>query len=124
MALPHARPLDVIDLKPGTGSTATPPGLPDGPGVSRSILKTNQLQLLRLVLHAGHDIPDHAMPGEILVQCLSGEVDVVTRNEWSRLVAAQLVVVPAGESHKVHAHRDSVLIMTVVRTPGNDERHG
>ncbi len=109
MALPHARPLDVIDLEPGDS--------PSDPGVSRSILKTDRVQLLRLVLSANQDIPEHTMPGEILVQCLSGEVDLLTRDQWSRLVAGQIVVVPAGTAYKMQAHRDSVMIMTVVRTP-------
>ena len=49
MALPHARPLDVIDLQPGKGAPGAAASAPDDPGVSRSILKTGQLQLLRLV---------------------------------------------------------------------------
>ncbi len=70
MALQHALPLDVIDVRPlGTG-------LRDA--VTTSLLKTEALQLMRLVLPAGRGLPTHSVPGAITVLCLEGEAVVVT----------------------------------------------
>ena len=65
MALPHAQPLDVIDVRP-LGA-----GLRDA--VTTSLLKTQALQLMHLVLPAGQRLPEHSVPGAITVQCLEGD---------------------------------------------------
>ncbi len=51
MALPHAQPLDVINIGP-LGAA-----LHDS--VSTSLLKTDRIQLLHLVLPARRDHPEH-----------------------------------------------------------------
>ena len=60
MALHHAQPLDVIDIRP-LGA-----GLRDS--VTTSLLKTHALQLMRLVLPAGQGMPEHRVPGSVTVQ--------------------------------------------------------
>lgn len=106
MALKHAQPLEVIDLH-ATDATR-------GTAFSSSLLKASHLQLLRVVLEAGHALPEHHVPGEITIQCLSGEADVAISSRTCRLVAGSLVMLPAAEPHRVHAHRDTVLLVTVV----------
>ena len=106
MALKHAQPLEVIELKATDEARGT--------AVSSSLLKTPHLQLLRVVLGAGHTLPEHHVPGEITIQCLSGEVDVATPSRTCRLAAGALVMLPAAEPHRVQAHRDAVLLVTVL----------
>lgn len=107
MALKHAQPLDVINLLAS--------GAEHGTGVSSSLLKTSHLQLMRVVLPAGHSLPEHQVAGEITVQCITGEADVVTPTRACRLVAGTLVMLPASEPHGVRAHTDSVLLVTLLR---------
>ena len=53
MALAHAQPLDVIDVRPlGPALRAA---------VTTSLLKTPSLQLMRLVLAAGQGLPEHSV---------------------------------------------------------------
>jgi quercetin dioxygenase-like cupin family protein len=106
MALEHAQPLEVIDLH----ATDEVPGT----AVSSSLLKTPHLQLMRVVLAAGQALPEHHVPGEITVQCLAGEADVATPSRTCRLVPGSLVMLPAAEPHRVQAHRDTVLLVTVL----------
>ena len=82
--------------------------------ISSSLLKTPHLQLLRIVLAAGHALPEHHVPGEITVQCISGEADVLTPSRTCRLIAGALVMLPAAEPHCVQAHLDTVLLVTVL----------
>ena len=114
MALKHAQPRDVIDLYASD--------LQRGTGVSSSLLKTRRLQLMRVVLRAGHTLPEHHVAGEISVQCLSGEVDVVMPTQTSRLRSGLLVVLPGAEPHEVRAHADSVLLVTVLLHDNPDAR--
>ncbi|PPE65279.1 cupin domain-containing protein [Caldimonas caldifontis] len=105
MALPHAQARDVIDLQPLGAAVAQTP--------STSLIKTARLQLMRVVLRAGQSLPEHQVPGEITIQGLEGEA-VVTTTEGERVLKAQqLVLLPGGEPHAVHARTDCSLLVTV-----------
>lgn len=106
MALKHAQPLEIINLYASDAAVGT--------ALSSSLLKTPHLQLMRVVLAVGNSLPEHHVPGEITIQCLSGEVDVVTPSHTSRLVSGCLVMVPSSVPHQVQAQRDSVLLVTVL----------
>ena len=109
MALIHAQPLDVIDIRPlGEGLRSA---------VTSSLLKTRNLQLMRVVLPAGHGLPEHHVPGEVSVQCLEGEVAVTTPGRTCQLAAGQLVVLPGAEPHAVRALHDATLLVTVLLHP-------
>ena len=106
MALPHAQPLDTIDVRP------LGPGLREA--VTSSLLKTPSLQLMRLVLLAGNSVPEHSVAGAITVQCLEGEALVTTPSRSCRLAAGQLVMLVGGEPHAVQALTDASLLVTVL----------
>ncbi|MBP7567308.1 MAG: cupin domain-containing protein [Burkholderiaceae bacterium] len=106
MALPHAQPLQVITLHPAPGAVAAT--------VTTSLLKTPGLQLIRLVLGSGQSLPEHHVPGDITIHCLSGRADVRTPRATCALQAGTLVMLPPAEPHAVQAHEDSVLLVTLV----------
>src|SRR5690606_39970795 len=60
---------DLIDVRPYGRS------LPDQQ--TTTLIKTDQLEVLRLVLPAGKAIPPHRVSGEITVQCLEGSVEFI-----------------------------------------------
>ena len=106
MALPHAQPLDIINVRPlGAGLHAA---------VTTSLLKTQALQLMRLVLPAGQGLPEHSVPGAITVQCLEGETVVTTPSRTCNLSAGQLVVLDGSELHALKATTDSTLLVTIL----------
>ncbi|MBS0317868.1 MAG: cupin domain-containing protein [Proteobacteria bacterium] len=109
MALPHAKPLDVIDMRP------LGPQLADAK--THSLIKTEKLQLVRIVLPAGHALPEHSLPGEVTVQCLEGEIELLTSTRSHQLQAEQVMLLPAAERHSVRALRDASLLMTVLLAP-------
>ena len=106
MALPHAQPLDIIDVRP-FGS-----GLEDA--VTSSLIKTPALQLMRLVLRAGQRLPEHSVAGAITLQCLEGEAVLTTPSRSCHLGAGRLVVLDGGEPHAVRAVTDTSLLVTVL----------
>lgn len=107
MALRHAQPLDIIDLHAGPAQRGT--------AASSSLLKTHHLQLMRLELPAGHQLPQHHVAGEVVIQCVRGEASVVTPQQARRLSTGQLVVLAGGTPHAVDAHSDATLLVTVLR---------
>ncbi len=110
MALPHAHPLDVLDIRPLGARLST--------AVSTSLLKTDSLQLMRLVLQAGNGLPRHEVPGAVTIQCIEGEVVVSTGSRQCDLRAGELVMLGSGEPHALKAVVDSSLLVTIILVAG------
>lgn len=106
MALQHAKPLDIIDVRP-LGSELHN-------AVTCSLLKTPTLQLMRLVLPAGQGMREHSVAGAMTVHCLEGEAVVTTPSRKCQLSAGQLVMLAGAEPHSVQAVTDASLLVTVL----------
>ena len=111
MALPHAHLLDIIDIGP-LGSA-----LRDA--VSTSLIKTERVQLLHLVLPARRNLPQHHVGDECTIHCLEGDVEVVMPSGNRRLGPGQLVVLPGGQQHSLSARADSAVLMTLLLRNGD-----
>lgn len=116
MALPHARPLDVIAVRPLGAALAE--------AVSTSLLKTDRLQLLHLVLPAHKDQPEHHVDDECTIHCLEGDVEVVMPGGSRRLGPGELVVLPAQQRHSLRARSDCAVLMTLLLRHGDAGDHG
>jgi len=115
MALPHAQPMDVINVAPLGQS------LPDT--VSTSLIKTGRMQLLHLVLRAHQDQPEHHVDDECSIHCLEGDVEVVTPGGSRRLGPGNVVVLPARQRHALRARTDCAVLVTLL-LQGGDAAHG
>jgi quercetin dioxygenase-like cupin family protein len=111
MALPHAQPLDVIGVRP-LGEQLID-------AFSTSLIKTDRLQLLHLVLPARHDQPEHHVEQECTLHCLEGDVEVVMPGGSRRLGPGDLVVLPARQRHALRARADSAVLMTLLLNHGD-----
>lgn len=109
MALVHAQPLDVISVRPLAVQLRDVK--------THSLLKTGKLQLMRLVLAAGQNVPEHQVPGEITIHCLEGEAAVSTPGRSSTLKAGDLMALPGGEPHALKAITAASLLVTILLNP-------
>lgn len=106
MALEHLLPMQPVDLHPLES------GLADAKSIA--LFKSEQLEVIRLVLPAGKTLAPHRVDGEITLQCLAGEVEVEAEGEKTQLRAAQMLYLRGGASHSVTAIRTASLLLTVV----------
>ena len=67
MSIPHLKSGEVVQLSLGTGLNAA---------ITTTLVKTHDLEVIRLVVARGKEIPTHKAPGPITVQCLEGRSDV------------------------------------------------
>lgn len=111
MAMPHAHLLDVIDVKPLGDALID--------AFSTSLLKTERLQLLHLVLPARYDLPEHQVDDECTIHCIEGDVEVVMPGGVRRLGPSQMVVLPAGQPHGLRAREDSAVLVTLLLQDGD-----
>lgn len=106
MAIPHARPGQVIDVRPlGAAIVDTK---------THTIVKTDALEVIRIVMPADKEIARHAVTGEITVQCLEGQVDFRVGDVQHDLRAGSLLYLKGGSEHALHAKEDSSLLVTIL----------
>jgi quercetin dioxygenase-like cupin family protein len=99
MAIPHANPGDVIDVRPlGSEILSTK---------THTLVKTDQFEVVRLVMSAGKEIAEHKAPGEITVQCLEGKIAFTALGKTEELAAGQMLYLTAGEPHSVRCIEDA-----------------
>jgi quercetin dioxygenase-like cupin family protein len=106
MAIPHATSGEVVDIGPlGTAiSTA----------VTTTLVKTDRLEVIRLVLPAGKEIAPHKVAGEITVQCLEGRVAFTSLGATRELRAGQMCYLPGGTEHAVKGLTDASALVTIL----------
>ena len=109
MAISHARPGEVIDVRPLGAALAQTQ--------TRTLIKADGLEVVRLVMAAGKQIAEHRAPGEITVHCLEGRIAFAAQGKTQELTAGQLLYLPAGEPHSVHCIEDGSFLLTIVLHP-------
>lgn len=106
MAIPHATSGQVIHIGP-VGERLKQ-------SVTTTLVKTDKLEVIRLVLPAGKEIPQHQVAGEITVQCLEGVVGCSAQGQTTILEAGQLLYLSATEPHALKGIEDSSVLVTIL----------
>jgi quercetin dioxygenase-like cupin family protein len=106
MALPHTPSGEVIDIRPYGDKIHE--------AQSIALFKFPQLEVIRLVLPAGHRMPGHKVAGAITMQCLEGEVEVEANDRVTRLHAGHLMHLRPKVEHALHALKPSSVLVTIV----------
>ena len=106
MSISHALSGEAIDVNPYGNS------LPDQRTVA--LFKSDQLEVIRLVLGAGKSMPTHRVAGEITIQCLEGALDVEAYGDRTLLGAGQLLFLHGDVPHSVTARTPASALVTMV----------
>lgn len=106
MAIPHAIPAEVIDVRPLAAALATTK--------THTLLKTEHVEVVRLVMTAGKEIAEHKAPGEITVQCLEGKIAFTALGKTQELEAGQMLYLNAGQPHSVKCIVDASFLLTIL----------
>jgi len=106
MATHHASPNEVVDLETWARD------LPEEK--TKVIVKTDQMELARLVLPAGSEFPDHKVSGPVIIHCIKGEIELTAMGKTQALTRGQLVYLMPGEPHAVMATADSVVLLEII----------
>ncbi len=105
MSIPHAIPGEVVDVRPLGAALATT--------VTKTLVKTDSIDVIRMVVPAGKEIPTHKAKGELIVQCLEGKIAFTACGKTHELEAGQLLYLPTGEPHSLRGIEDGSLLLTV-----------
>lgn len=106
MAIPHANPAEVINVRPlGAALTNTK---------SYTLLKSGHVEVVRVTMAAGKEIAEHQAPGEITVQCVEGKIAFTALGKTCELEAGQMLYLNAGEPHAVKCIADASFLLTIL----------
>jgi len=106
MAIPHASSGQVVEILSSDGT------LPSDQ--SYAVFKSDQLEVMRIVLPAGKTFPPHRVAGEITVQCLAGRLELNVDGTRQLLRAGQLMFLEAGVQHGLVGIDDAIALVTIV----------
>ena len=106
MAIPHARPGEIVDVRPLGSALADTK--------TRTLFKTENLEAVRMVMQAGKEISEHEAPGEIVVQCLEGKIAFTALGKTETLEAGQLLYLAAEEPHSVKCIENASFLLTIM----------
>jgi quercetin dioxygenase-like cupin family protein len=106
MAIPHASSGQIVDILAGNGALPSPH--------SYALFKSDQLEVMRVVLPAGRSFPPHRVAGEITVQCLEGRIEISVDGATQVLRTGQLMHLAGGVLHGLVGLEDASALVTIV----------
>ena len=104
MALNHTLPGQATDI-------AAP--VPPGALSATALFKSRDLEVIRLLIPAGKGLPPHRVPGEITVQCLSGQIEMDLDDRTALLQPGQLLYLTGDAMHSVRAITGACALVTI-----------
>ncbi|MDB5886287.1 MAG: Cupin 2, conserved barrel domain protein [Polaromonas sp.] len=106
MAIAHAAPGQLVDVHPLGNKLSESHNV--------ALFKTNELEVIRLVMPAGKTMPSHWVKGEVMIHCLEGSVSLTAGGQTRQMSANQLVWLEGGVDHALTAVQDASLLLTIV----------
>ena len=106
MALEHAAPGELIDVRGPAGAT--------GPDASQTLIRADHLEVFRYGLRAVTTVDTHTAAGTMIVQCIDGTVDFTALGRTQRLEPGSMLYLDDGEPHGLTAVTDTRLLITIL----------
>jgi len=106
MALQHAVSGELIALQRGDDDIAH--------FTSIALVKTEHMELIRLVLPTEKSMPEHSVEGEMTLVCLEGEIVFEAHGRTTILQPSEMVYLAGGEPHAIRANKDAVALLTIL----------
>lgn len=85
---------------------------------AKVLMNEPNMRMVLLCLRAGQHVPEHSTNGPVNVQAISGHVTFYDGPEPCEMSEGMLVRVEANHPHRVVAHQDSALLVTLIKNPG------
>ncbi|RZT29036.1 cupin domain-containing protein [Cupriavidus agavae] len=106
MSIPHLASGQTASVLPlGTKLHSTP---------TTALFKAPHMEVARLVMLAGKQLPPHAVAGPLTIQCIEGEVEVALDGGAQRLRQGDLIYLAGNVRHDLKALTDASVLLTIV----------
>jgi quercetin dioxygenase-like cupin family protein len=86
-----------------------------GQVVSRTLAQNKVMSLTLFAFDAGEGLSSHTAAGDAFVQILDGEAAITIGEKEVVLGAGQVVAMPAGVPHSLHAEKRFKMLLVVIK---------
>ena len=92
-------------------------GLETSEGVMKPLVFGENLAVMHLLIPAGLEVPPHAHPGEGVLYCLSGELEVISGRENVTISSGTAMLVPSGTEVGIKNQKDVAVNALLISSP-------
>jgi len=85
------------------------------------LMKTQDMEVIRMVIPKEKDITEHSVDGQISVQCLEGKAEFGVEGEQHVLTSGDWLYLSRNQPHSIRAIRDSILLVTILFVNNSSE---
>jgi len=107
MSQHHPAPGEVIDIRPLDDKLVD--------AASIALARTDDFEVMRIIMPQGKSIPEHSVAGELTLQCIEGTVEVQALDKSQTLQAGQMIYLHGNTPYALLAHQNASVLMTVLR---------
>jgi quercetin dioxygenase-like cupin family protein len=106
MAIPRAAQGQKFDI----------PRLGVGPdeAQTQALFRTPALEVMRLVVRKGKEMPPHSVAKTVTLQCLEGCVAITAMGQTQELRAGQILYLEGGQEHSLKGLEDTAILLTIL----------
>lgn len=108
----------ILHLSSGESVNIHPLGQELDETSTNAFLKDPHLEVMRMFLPAGKRIAEHAVDGPITLQCIEGEIDIITGNTHKVIRSNDILYLAGGVPHELLAIRNTSILLTIVLLQG------
>ena len=92
-------------------------GLETSEGVMKPLIFGERLAVIHLLIPAGLEVPPHAHPGEGVLYCMSGELEVRSGDETVTIRSETAMLVPPGTEVGIKNRRGAPVNALLISSP-------
>jgi quercetin dioxygenase-like cupin family protein len=81
---------------------------------STALVKSETLEVMRMVLANGKSIGEHQVAGEITIQCLDGAIELTAHGKTQTIHPGEMVYLAGSVPHALRAVADTTLLVTIL----------
>jgi quercetin dioxygenase-like cupin family protein len=104
----------IVHAKPSESFSVAPLGRALAQAKTTALVKTDSLEVLRLIVPAGKEIAGHRTRGEVTIQCLESEVGIGINGITEVLSPGRLQYLNKNELHTVRGFNDASLLVAIL----------
>ncbi|MEN4013039.1 MAG: cupin domain-containing protein [Chloroflexota bacterium] len=83
--------------------------------VSRTLVQNKSGTVTLFAFDGGQGLSEHTAPYDALVHLIEGEMEITVAGAPFRLSAGQMILMPGGQPHALHAHSPCKMLLTMIR---------
>lgn len=88
-----------------------------------ALMKTSDMEAIRMVLPEGKEVTEHSVDGEVSIQCIDGKTEIVVGDETHLLTEGDWLYLSRHQPHSMKVLANTVLLVTIlfVQNSGEEE---